>query len=247
MALITNTYWPAFKQAVEDNPDGASSAELTCGICLETMDIRHPENCPDHLADHLARILPCGHIIGSICLYKMLKVIKTDYYQCPTCKIKCHNHPKCGHQSGGQLLPAEVSEYSKVPPILSAGGRIPANCSNCETHCLLQELGSYRKVPDINEPAVGDDECLAFYLMAVGEQDLDKFSKDNHVGDRIRTVDLTEDMLAIWKIYQQGLAVKTNMFWYEFDLTKLRFESSLFEKKLPSKPRKRSLLLRILN
>ncbi|KAJ4250173.1 hypothetical protein NW762_011988 [Fusarium torreyae] len=251
MAPITDTYWPTFKQAVEDNHEGDSSVELTCGICLETMDIRHPVNFPDHPADHLARILPCGHIIGSTCLYQMLEGIKTDYYQCPTCKTKFHDHPKCGHPMRGQLLPAEASEYSKVPPILSAGGRIPANCAHCESDCLTKELGSYRNIYGTNELAnelaIGDDECLAFYLLAVGYRDPDKLAKSNGMDHKIRHVDPPEDMLAVWKIYHQSLAPKASMFWYEYDLTTLSYEGGVFKRKTPSQPRKRSLFLRIFN
>ncbi|KAF4963632.1 hypothetical protein FSARC_8366 [Fusarium sarcochroum] len=247
MAPITDTYWPAFKQAVEDAPVGDSSPELTCGICLETMDICHPN---DHAHDHLARILPCGHIFGTACLAKLLGSKQPNYYQCPTCKTKCHNHPKCDHLSMGRLLPSEVSDYPRVPPVLSAGGQIPPNCSQCEAACIFSDLTSFLKIHDTYRPVPDKDQYVAFYLTHDGQTD-EQFREDciakNIKHNRVSAFEITGGLSAAWDIYRKSLDVKAGMFWYEMDLNKLRFYGGLFEKSTSPQIEKGSLLRRLFH
>ncbi|KAG8665426.1 hypothetical protein FPOAC2_10498 [Fusarium poae] len=140
---ITNTFWPSFRKAVENDEANIRPYALKCGLCTELM-LTQPSQ--DRYYRHCPWILPCGHMLGYSCLQDMAGDIwgffdKNKNLACPACNADVPVHG-CGCKAMGMRAPLVKEFFSTVPPIRSECGLTATACGICEGKSALQKLRS---------------------------------------------------------------------------------------------------------
>ncbi|KAJ4268932.1 hypothetical protein NW762_003003 [Fusarium torreyae] len=238
MDPITDTYWPVFKQEAEADVDKVRPIHLTCSICRELMTTSRSE--PDHLKPkrpHAAWIMPCGHMFGWICITKWLKQANdpdVNYHKCPICKTMLHHHPVCGHKSIGQLIPDEVTKYSHIPPLLSAGGLVSPECSGCEAKRYMEQINDCTKIYEVPDPGLEEGQFVGtrMYIRDVEEIRGTRASIEPpqiKVHQHARDFEMPGPLLTFWNTIQESWAIKADQFWYDVDVREFEFVISVFQ------------------
>ncbi|EKJ78277.1 hypothetical protein FPSE_01738 [Fusarium pseudograminearum CS3096] len=144
---ITDTFWPDFKEEVENDEQNLRVHALRCGLCDELM----PSQLAQAHDQHRPWIFPCGHMVGSSCL--MLTqgnnfLDKNLNLACPVCRVDLPLHG-CGHPAIGMQAPLDKKSFSHVSPVLSNGGLSAIKCGLCEARSALKYL---RAVAELDPP-----------------------------------------------------------------------------------------------
>ncbi|KAG8668535.1 hypothetical protein FPOAC2_07826 [Fusarium poae] len=120
-AMTKETYWPVLKSSLLNGNISFEDLDLDCPICYDKMGVHETR---DGNEDHRATILPCGHMIGNVCL------TRGGLETCPICRADI-THPSCQHPFEGMIMPARLRMLNTVPEELSKGGYITDQCREC--------------------------------------------------------------------------------------------------------------------
>nr|RBR00973.1 hypothetical protein FVER53263_05625 [Fusarium verticillioides] len=251
---ITDIYWPSFKKAVENDPQQLRPIDLTCTICTEQMSTQGSGSGSIHWIpkqgrqiSHDAQILPCGHMVGGCCFMNWLesqfeRFQGREFYSCPVCNTQIMNHPECGHLCHGQRIPHLISNYFKVPLVLSEGGFIHARCAGCEIQHTFSEMTQYTGIYKWEDEVESTNQyiTLGFFDERPGGFLYMGGSKDpkRPLCDRVRRLRTPEELKAIWEAYRQVWVLKFKTFWISHDLSNVTLCLYLMKtvKPLPETP-----------
>ncbi|KAM0199037.1 hypothetical protein ACHAPA_003638 [Fusarium lateritium] len=160
----TETYWPALRDALLEDPNQYDNLHLECGICLDEMTVFPHEHTydPDMLHfSHRARIFPCGHMFGSKCALFMVEEALSNEIpiSCPICRADFSWHRDCKHVHTGMPMPTSIKAIQNFPRTLSEGAVIADKCGDCQVTEIL--IGINYLAPTLLFPfEIGDDEVL---------------------------------------------------------------------------------------
>ncbi|KAF5263372.1 hypothetical protein FOXYS1_5886 [Fusarium oxysporum] len=232
---ITDIYWPAFKKAVENDPQQLRPIDLTCTICTEKMSTQgsargsiHWIPKPGHRISHEAQILPCGHMVGACCFMNWLASLSErfrgrTFYSCPVCSTAIMYHPECGHVCHGQRIPGLIANYSRIPLVLSEGGFIHARCAGCEVQHTFSELTKYTSIYKWENKVESNHQYITLgfldqrpggFLYMDGSRD-----RKRPICERVRRLETPEELKTIWEAYRKVWALKFKTFWISHDLS----------------------------
>ncbi|KAM0363226.1 hypothetical protein ACHAPY_008243 [Fusarium culmorum] len=133
---ITDTFWPDFKEEVENDEQNLRVHALRCGLCDELM----PSQLAQAHDKHRSNCLMLTQ--GNNFLDKNLNLA------CPVCRVDLPLH-SCGHPAIGMQAPLDKKSFSHVPPVLSKGGLAAIKCGLCEARSALKYL---RAVAELDPP-----------------------------------------------------------------------------------------------
>ncbi|KAK1834345.1 hypothetical protein QBC39DRAFT_369253 [Podospora conica] len=106
------------------------SGRIACEICHKAeLSVGLP---PETALDHIAAILPCGHVFGQKCIKGWLESNTT----CPTCRFDL-SYPCKRHCV--PAVPINVHTILWIPKTIARGGRIQSVCPTCREHELHQQ------------------------------------------------------------------------------------------------------------
>ncbi|CEI68375.1 hypothetical protein FVEN_g5462 [Fusarium venenatum] len=130
-AKTKEIYWPILKSSLLNGDLSIEDLDLDCPICWDNMSVH--ESKDEHVDDHRAVILACGHMLGNSCANL------GELEICPICRAELmHRH--CGHRNKGWVVPGSIEKLNSVPQELSKGGTIPPYCDTCQVEMVLQKL-----------------------------------------------------------------------------------------------------------
>jgi hypothetical protein len=237
---ITDTYWPVFKRAVEEDLTRIEVSQprpiqLTCAICQDPM-ITTPSQ-PNRSSDphhHEAWIQPCGHMVGYSCLSTWVEhsdKTNTDkgYYKCPVCSTKIYDHPGCGDICMGRMIPISVEKYSQVPPVLLEGGLPALACGMCEMGEGLLAVRNYSKIYGFTAEALEGDQHVGVYYES--HHDVEPLTNPAHPCGTYRlvgSIDTPKELLVAFNAIKKTWATKATTSWYGIDLQELELAMSVF-------------------
>ncbi|KAF5640513.1 hypothetical protein F52700_3664 [Fusarium sp. NRRL 52700] len=232
---ITDIYWPAFKKAVEDDPQKLRPIDLTCTICTEQMSTQGSGSHSIHWIprqnrkiSHEAQILPCGHMVGGCCLMNWLdsqseRFGDREFYSCPVCSTAIMYHPECGHVCHGQRIPHLIANYSSVPLILGEGGFIHARCSACEIQHAFSEVDQYTAIYKWEDEVESTHQYISIgfldqrpggFLYMDGSRD-----PKRPFCECVRRLRTPEELKTIWEAYRKVWELKFKTFWISHDFS----------------------------
>lgn len=169
---LTNTYWPALRDALLQDPSSYDNLDLDCGICLDKMAVFPHENTfdDDHALrtiSHGARILPCGHMFGTRCVTAHFDNLIDDNQPvvCPTCRMDLLWHKECEHVHYGLAMPTSISEIRLFPGTIAEGGKLSENCRDCQ---ILDAISGIQLLASILVPPVDNGDVYVSACTATG-------------------------------------------------------------------------------
>ncbi|KAI8721358.1 hypothetical protein NCS52_00583100 [Fusarium sp. LHS14.1] len=142
---ISSVYWPELKRILENDPRRFHDLELEC-LCFERMSIFEHEHVRDPAMDHYthgAHVLPCGHIFGEKCLFRMWKyAIEADgWFACPACRQALGYHAHCYHDLNSLPMPQSLEEIRQFP-YFRENVLISNKCGDCIMMDEVRNLSS---------------------------------------------------------------------------------------------------------
>ncbi|RBA11020.1 hypothetical protein FPRO05_14289 [Fusarium proliferatum] len=262
---ITDIYWPAFKKAVEDDPQQLRPIDLACTICTEQMSTQGSGSGSIHWIpktgrriSHDAQILPCGHMVGGSCLMNWLDRQSEQFrgresYSCPVCNTAIMYHPECGHLCHGQRIPHLVADYSKVPLVLSEGGFIYARCAGCEIQYTFSEMTQYTGIYKWEDEVESTQQYISLgfldprpggFLYMDGSRD-----PNRPICERVRRLQTPEELKTIWEAYRKVWVLKFKTFWISHDFSNVGLCLYLMKtmKPLPQTPKTQGFFRRVFS
>ncbi|KAF5533657.1 hypothetical protein FMEXI_11733 [Fusarium mexicanum] len=262
---ITDIYWPAFKKAVESDPQKLRPIDLTCTICTEHMSTQGSGSGSIHWIQkvgrkisHDAQILPCGHMVGASCLMDWLdsqseRFRGREFYSCPVCNTEIMYHPECGHVCHGQRIPQLVANYSNVPLVLSEGGFIHARCTSCEIQHTFSEMTQYTGIYKWEDEVESTHQYITLGFVdqrTGGFMYLDGSADPKRpLCERVRRLRTPEELKTIWEAYRKVWVLKFKTFWISHDLSNVALCLYLMKtmKPLPQTPKTQSIFRRVFS
>ncbi|CVK88440.1 uncharacterized protein FPRN_02267 [Fusarium proliferatum] len=155
---ITETFFPAFLKACDDDPNDILVIQLTCGICHEQMTLE--DGADPQLR---AFVLRCMHIYCKGCVDAMVAHSKNDneaHHACPTCRACLHCATCLAPCEKGSLIHRdEGKSIAFIEDILKLR-RNRWYCFNCDADVFTTWLQMLMKISMDCTGVVNDGQFL---------------------------------------------------------------------------------------
>ncbi|KAF4342327.1 hypothetical protein FBEOM_3734 [Fusarium beomiforme] len=239
----TVPYWPRLRDSLIEDPDLFNRIHLECGICFDDMSIFPHQHTFDLEADtqneslsHRARILPCGHMFGSKCIYTMIDEAVKDMipgYQgaiyCPVCRVNFSWHENCRHEHTGMPMPTTMAGVYAMPPTFSEGGVLADKCGNCQTTDIAMAISHLAPVL-LSPLGRTDREALITYATTFYDSWAVHTSADDYVyKDFVRNMELGEPLQRVCDEILERVCRNKTRYWCSKDLSGLKVKLQVFK------------------
>ncbi|KAJ4313925.1 hypothetical protein N0V84_009167 [Fusarium piperis] len=226
---ITSIYWPELKQILENDPSKFHDLELEC-LCYERMSIFDGEHVGDLAMDgyaHGAHILPCGHIFGEKCLYRMWQyATEADgWFACPACRQALGYHQHCCHDLNSLPFPQSLEEIKQFP-YFRDNVLISNKCGDC---IMMDEVRNLTSMAQNHLPPVDLRQGEYLGVSVSVPNTLWAPSTDPYIADPIiRTMRPFGALKDLCETSRRSLSENWEGVWRSVDLRRLEYRLHVF-------------------